>query len=99
MAARKTDQPEVVTFKVAPSLVEAMKRIPNRSAFIRTAILNALENTCPLCQGLGVLTPGQKEHWQTFSADHKVEECQECRQLHLVCAKGGRRKGHRKESP
>ena len=98
MAAGKTDQPEVVTFKVTASLVEAMKRIPNRSAFIRRAILSALENTCPLCQGLGVLTPRQKEHWQAFSADHSVEECRECRELHLVCANSGRRKRRRKES-
>ena len=102
----KPRKPEVVTFKVEASLLEAMKRIPNRSAFIRSAILGALESACPLCQGTGCLSPNQKEHWEAFAADHAVEECDDCHELHLVCseksaaggggrASGGRRKGHR----
>lgn len=83
---------EVVTFKVDPSLAEAMKRVGNRSAFIRAAILGALESMCPLCQGTGVLTPNQKRHWDEFADDHRLEECRECNELRLVCPepKGGR---------
>ena len=76
---------EVITFKVDPSLVEAMKGVPNRSEFIRTAILNALESRCPVCRGTGVLTPDQKRHWQSFLTDHPVRECDECHAVHLVC--------------
>jgi len=52
--SRKTKQ-EIVTFKVDEPLREAMRGIPNRSEFIRSAILAALENVCPLCKGTGCL--------------------------------------------
>jgi len=54
---------EIVTFKADRSLLEAMRGIPNRSAFIRQAILAALDSACPLCRGTGVLTPDQRRHW------------------------------------
>ena len=77
---------DIITFKVDPSLHEALQGIPNRSSFIRSAILAALENVCPLCPGTGILTPKQKEHWETFSRTHGVQECDECNEFHLVCA-------------
>ena len=77
---------EIVSFKADDSLVEALRRIPNRSAFIRSALLAALDNVCPVCQGQGLLTPAQKRHWHEFSQDHIVEECDECHEVHIVCA-------------
>ena len=79
---RKTD---IVTFKVDEALLEAMQGLSNRSHFIRSAILAALDNVCPLCKGSGLLSPKQQEHWSTFSESHTVEECQDCNELHLVC--------------
>ena len=76
---------EVVTFKVDDDLFEALKDIPNRSEFIRTAVLNELNSKCPLCKGSGVITPHQKSHWDDFTVDHTVEECDDCHGLHLVC--------------
>ena len=76
---------EVITFKADRKLLEAMKGISNRSAFIRQAILAALESTCPICSGTGVLTPSQRSHWEDFSRHHHVVECSECQELHLVC--------------
>ena len=67
------------------SLLAALGGIANRSQFIRTAILNALESACPLCKGSGTLTPNQWSHWETFSTDHFVEECEECHESRLVC--------------
>ena len=78
----------IITFKTDASLSRAMRGIVNRSAFIRSAILSALDSTCPLCKGTGILTPSQHEHWKAFAADHFVEECDECHELHLVCSKG-----------
>jgi hypothetical protein len=75
----------VVTFKADASLLEALKGVPNRSEFIRTAILSALENHCPLCRGTGVLTPNQRTHWERFARSHSLEECDECHEVHLVC--------------
>ncbi|MFP4058281.1 MAG: CopG family transcriptional regulator [Candidatus Brocadiia bacterium] len=79
-------RPEVVTFKADPSLLEAMRGIPNRSEFIRNAILAALDGVCPLCKGTGIMSPNQRRHWQAFIADHAVEECERCHELRLVCA-------------
>jgi hypothetical protein len=75
-----------VTFKAEPSLLEMLKRIPNRSSFIRAAILAAMENTCPLCQGAGFLSPEQKNHWNNFARDHRLQECGKCNEWYLVCS-------------
>ena len=76
----------IVTFKADEALVGALRAIPNRSEFIRSAILAALDNSCPLCLGTGLLTPEQKTHWNTFAADHAVQECTQCHEWHLVCS-------------
>ena len=74
-----------ITFKADEELTGAMAGIPNRSEFIRSAILAALDSTCPLCRGTGILTPTQKLHWERFSKNHTVEECKSCHAYHLVC--------------
>lgn len=78
---------DIITFKVDPSLSEILRGISNRSAFIRTAILSALENACPLCKGTGVLTVNQKKHWEKFARDHSFRECQDCHEYHLTCSR------------
>ncbi len=83
MTSKKSD---IITFKVDQALLTRMKGIPNRSNFIRSAILNALEATCPLCQGSGISTPKQQEHWNDFRQSHTVKECDDCNELHLVCS-------------
>ena len=77
---------EVITFKVDEALSAAMEGIPNRSEFIRAAILAALKDTCPLCRGTGILTPEQQKHWQEFAQNHTVTKCEDCHSFHLVCA-------------
>ena len=81
----KKEKQEIITFKVPESLREAMKGIPNRSEFIRTAVLAALKSVCPLCKGTGILMPNQKIHWEQFTTDHHMVECATCNALHLVC--------------
>lgn len=76
---------ETVSFKVDVSLAEALKTVPNRSEFIRAAILTALKNCCPVCQGTGALTPAQLKHWAAFAASHTIEECGQCHSMHVVC--------------
>jgi len=80
-----TRKQEIITFKVDSSLAEAMQSIDNRSAFIRSAILSALDSVCPLCKGSGILTPDQRAHWDSFKTNHAFEECQDCHAIHLVC--------------
>jgi len=81
----KKNKSEVISFKADDSLLEAMKAVPNRSEFIRNAILGALNSICPLCGGTGIMTPNQKSHWESFSADHSLEKCMDCNEIHLVC--------------
>lgn len=85
---------KIVTFKADQTLLEAMKGIRNRSEFIRDAVSAALDSICPLCEGTGILTPGQKTHWQEFATGHTLVECQECHEQHLVCAGQPERKVH-----
>jgi hypothetical protein len=80
---------EVITFKAKASLAEAISSLPNRSAFIRAAILSALDHACPLCQGTGIMTPEQKRHWDTFSETHQIDHCRDCDAMHLVCSSEG----------
>ncbi len=76
---------EIISFKADGPLCEAMRGIPNRSEFIRAAILSALDNVCPLCKGTGIMTPDQQKHWARFAEHHAVTECEDCHAVHLVC--------------
>jgi hypothetical protein len=84
----KKPKSEIITFKADEALLEAMGNADNRSEFIRSAILMALKNSCPLCGGSGTLTPLQKKHWMEFASDHRIEECGDCHEKHLVCSHG-----------
>lgn len=77
----------IITFKADFALLEAMEGIPNRSEFIRNAVLSALESTCPLCRGTGILTPQQTRHWREFTTSHDIQTCTDCGESHLVCRK------------
>lgn len=76
---------EVITFKVDEKLSEAMSGISNRSSFIRQAILSALGNVCPLCNGTGTMSVSQKEHWEDFTRNHHLKTCKDCNDAYLVC--------------
>jgi len=77
----------IITFKADASLLEAIKSVPNRSAFIRTAILAALDSACPVCGGTGVLSANQMRHWESFAEDHALEECGKCHEVRVVCSR------------
>lgn len=81
----KPPKQEIVTFKVDEALHDILKSIPNRSEFIRAAILAALENVCPLCRGTGVLSPNQQKHWEQFARRHPLHQCDGCREYVLEC--------------
>ena len=85
MSRENRRKEEVITFKVDEELAEALAGIRNRSDFIRQAVLSALGNTCPVCNGTGTLTVPQMRHWEEFTAHHHVEFCQDCHEAHLVC--------------
>lgn len=79
-----SDTKEVITFKVDSTISNLLKGIQNRSEFIRSAILAALDSVCPCCKGTGVLTPNQKKHWNQLSPHVEMQECHECKETVLV---------------
>jgi hypothetical protein len=81
----KKEKVDIITFKVPESLRDAMKGIPNRSEFIRNALVAALDSICPLCKGTGVIMPNQRTHWDSFTTEHHFEECDTCNAVHVVC--------------
>jgi hypothetical protein len=78
---------EIITFKVDEGLLKAIKGIPNRSEFIRGAVIAALGVVCPLCNGSGMLSSNQKTHWEEFAEDHSIERCDDCDERFLVCSR------------
>ena len=75
----------VITFKAEGKMLEALNDIPNRSEFIRAAVLNALSETCPLCGGAGFLNAKQRQHWEDFSRQHTIRHCRKCDALTFEC--------------
>ncbi len=90
----KKEKLDIITFKVPESLRDAMKGIPNRSEFIRAAVITALDNICPLCRGTGLIMPNQRPHWEEFANDHHFEECETCNAVHVVCDRTGTKNLH-----
>ncbi|GAB6089638.1 ribbon-helix-helix domain-containing protein [Spirochaeta dissipatitropha] len=84
----ETRKEEIITFKVDSGLAEKLRSVPNRSEFIRQAVLLHLGNECPFCHGTGTLTAHQMAHLQTFLEHHEMQQCDECGETHLVCENG-----------
>ncbi len=89
MSSGEKAKTEIITFKADEKLLEAMKGVPNRSEFIRNALLAALENTCPLCGGSGQLSVQQRKHLDSFCKNHSFMTCKGCKEIKIVCGKEG----------
>ncbi|MBI9102769.1 MAG: CopG family transcriptional regulator [Spirochaetales bacterium] len=76
----------VVSFKADDELAKLLQAMPNRSEFIRRALMQAMDSTCPLCQGSGIMTPSQRQHWDAFTNHHHVGVCPSgCGETILFC--------------
>jgi len=75
---RKTAKPEVVAFKVEKELAELLNKLPNKSAFIRKAIVAQLGMACPLCNGKGVVPRGLHDHYASLMATLNNRPCAKC---------------------
>ena len=81
----KTIKERVFTFKTDDQLAELLDHMPNRSEFIRKALLTAMDRHCPLCHGSGILTVEQQNHLERFLATHPLEKCTSCNAIHFTC--------------
>ena len=78
MAPRKTPKSSIVAFKVEDELAEFLNKLPNKSAFIRKAIVAQLGMTSPLCGGTGVVPRGLHEHYAPVLAKNNIRKCDGC---------------------
>jgi hypothetical protein len=68
----------VVSFRVDQHLAEILNQLPDKSAFIREAILRRFHTSCPFCQARGVL-PQVIADWLTSQIPaFKTVECTCC---------------------
>jgi hypothetical protein len=74
----KPHKPKVVAFKVEEKLAEWLDKLPNKSAFIRKAILSQLGMACPLCNGTGVVPRGLHDNYAAVLSQLKSKQCDGC---------------------
>ena len=77
-AATKANKSEIVAFKVEEQLAEFLNNLPNKSDFIRKAILAQFGMTCPLCTGTGVTARGLHDHFKPVIEANKKRPCDKC---------------------
>ena len=77
--ARKAPKTEIVAFKVEEELAEFLDKLPNKSEFIRRAILAQFGMTCPLCTGSGVVPRGVHDHYKPVITSHDHRPCDKCK--------------------
>lgn len=49
---------ERMTFRLPAELAQALRRLPNQTAFVERAVRESLGQVCPLCRGTGTMSPG-----------------------------------------
>lgn len=77
----------IITFKVEPEIEKILSSIPNKSEFIRSSILQAMDCICPVCNGSGIFNPRQKKHWDDFLRHHTLTRCAECDEMYITCGR------------
>jgi len=76
--SRRSPKTAVVAFKVEPELADILDRLPNKSEFIRKAIVAQLSMACPLCRGGGMLPRGLHDHFAPLLERIASRPCDGC---------------------
>jgi len=76
--SRKSPKTEIVAFKVEEDLAEFLNKLPNKSDFIRKAIVAQFGMACPLCNGSGVVARGLHVHYKPVIAANNHRPCEKC---------------------
>ena len=76
---RKTTKSKIVAFKVEEELAEFLNDLPNKSDFIRKAVLSQFGMNCPLCIGSGVVPRGLHDHYKPIIAAQNKRPCDKCK--------------------
>src|SRR5262245_33581462 len=75
MPTRRAPKTAVVAFKVESELADILNELPNKSAFIRKAIVAQLDMACPLCHGSGLLPKGLHDHFEPLLVQLNHRHC------------------------
>lgn len=75
----KAQKKQIVAFKVEEELAQFLDKLPNKSEFIRKAILAQFGMNCPLCAGSGVVARGVHDHYQPLITGHDHRPCEKCK--------------------
>src|SRR5438874_5140567 len=70
---------QIVAFKVEDELAAFLDKLPNKSEFIRRAILAQFSMTCPLCTGSGVVPSGIHHHFEHVIEHNSARPCEKCK--------------------
>lgn len=76
---RKSTKSKIVAFKVEEELAEFLNDLPNKSDFIRKAILSQFGMNCPLCSGSGVVPRGIHDHYKPIITSQNKRPCEKCK--------------------
>ena len=68
----------VVTFKVEDEIASFLDAMPNKSDFIRKALLAALMEPCPICQGKGSVPRSLRRDLELIFQKQKSVPCSFC---------------------
>jgi hypothetical protein len=69
------DKGVVVSFRVDRHLADILNKVPDKSSFIREAILRSFYQACPVCLGRGFV-PEEISRWAT--KQQKADKAVEC---------------------
>src|SRR3954462_14030996 len=75
----KTQKSQIVAFKVEEDLAEFLDKLPNKSEFIRKAILAQFGMTCPLCTGSGGDPRGIHHPLNPIITSENHRPCEKCK--------------------
>lgn len=78
MPRKSPKKTQIIAFKIEDDLAEFLNKLPNKSEFIRKAIVAQFGMACPLCSGSGVVARGIHNHYKPVIAEHNVEKCAKC---------------------
>src|SRR3954453_15224812 len=87
----------IVTFKVEEDVAAFLDSMPNKSEFIRKALLSALMEPCPVCQGKGSVPRSLRADLQRILAKSDLVTCSFCGYEFPLKAEKQRRTGEDQE--
>ena len=96
----KAQKSQIVAFKVEEDLADFLDKLPNKSEFIRKAILAQFGMTCPLCAGTGVVDEGFTITTSRSSPSTTTRPCEKCKTVSFpLSVESGRLRDRRPYQP